>query len=225
MSLEEELAVLAGGFVLQGAWIRKRNVNPTELVSHVRVYSGSWKWATEAPALPQELHSCGGVQQEEGASRAQDSQRDPVGVTAKGQEEKNPPPQHQPSRAWSLQNLLQGSVKLVSFVLFLFKDFSYFYKFLSLAYSLWSHMKSPKGTSVQFSLFALFHHVWWLFGPVTPSLVLPTKAAHNSAIDRNQGDFMGRAWNKRKSPPKALGNDWCLIKLGSKLKFVSKKLN
>ena len=41
MSLEEELAVLAGGFVLQGAWIQKRNVNPTELVSHVRVYSGS----------------------------------------------------------------------------------------------------------------------------------------------------------------------------------------
>jgi len=27
-------------------------------------------------------------------SRAQDSQRDPVGVPAKGQEEKNPPPQH-----------------------------------------------------------------------------------------------------------------------------------
>ena len=41
MSLEEELAVLAGGFVLQGAWIRKRNVNPMELISHVRVCSGS----------------------------------------------------------------------------------------------------------------------------------------------------------------------------------------
>lgn len=64
MSLEEELAFLAGGFVLEGAWIRKRNVNPMELVSHVRVYSGSWKWATEAPALPQKLHSCGGIQQE-----------------------------------------------------------------------------------------------------------------------------------------------------------------
>lgn len=91
------------------------------------------------------------------------------------------------------------------FVLFLFKDFSYFYKFLSLAYSLWSHMKSPKGTSVQFSLFALFHHVWWLFGPVTPSLVLPTKATHNSAIDRNQGDFYGKGMEQEKITTKGPG--------------------
>lgn len=50
--------------------------------------------------MPQELHSCKGIQHHVGSrqgSRAQDLQRDPVGVAAKGQEENNHLPQCQPS--------------------------------------------------------------------------------------------------------------------------------
>lgn len=56
--------------------------------------------ATEAPALPQKLHSCGGIQQEAGGGAEPRIHRGPSGChTAKGQEEKNPYPQHPASQS------------------------------------------------------------------------------------------------------------------------------
>lgn len=94
----------------------------------------------------------------------------------------------EPGPCWAC---LKAVWNLFPFVLFLFKDFGYFYKFLSLAYSLWSHMKSPKGTNVQFHCLprfstsdgslALWPHHW----------CCPHRSTHSSAIGGNWGDFMG----------------------------------
>ena len=105
MSLEEELAVLAGGFVLQGAWIRKRNVNPMELISHVRVYSGSWKWATRPQLCPQELHSRGGVQQEAGREQGPGFTEGPSGCHSQRAGRKESPT---PAPAFQILQCLGG---------------------------------------------------------------------------------------------------------------------
>lgn len=129
----------------------------------------------QRPQLCPKSPACGGISRKRARSRAQDSQRDPVDVTAKGQEEKNPLPQHQPSRAWSVLSLPQGSVKFVSFVLFLLGTLAIFISSFHLPYSLWSHMKSPKGTNVQFHCLPRFSTSDGSLALWPHLLVLPTQ--------------------------------------------------
>lgn len=133
--------------MLQGAWIRKRNVNPMELVSHVKsildLESGPQRPQLCPKATFLWRHPAGA-----GGSRAQDSQRDPVDVTAKGRKKRSPTPA--PARALVSAELASSSGKICFLLYYFFlRTLAIFISSFHLP-TLFDPMKSPKGTNVQF---------------------------------------------------------------------------
>lgn len=168
-----------------------------------------WKWATEGPSSGSQSASVE-CPAGSGRSRAQDSTEGLQWMSQpKGRKKRIPLPQHQPSRAWSLLSLPQGRWNLFPCIISL--ALGYFYKFLSLAYSLDPTWKVQKGTNVQFHCFLpRFSTSDGSLGPVTPSLVLLTGLLHTQLLVGTGGTLW--KWMEQENySPKAPGNGWCLM--------------